>query len=327
LGSKTLQMKVFSDLTLKKTSANHSQTPVLTYLSLSLLVLSLFVLLTACDDRKATSTVTTRAAATTPTKTTINAPVVAPAGQVATAPTASQPAYSNNQPLPYSQATIAPDPNDTFTSPVADQPTIAFSPEIVMIGQSVEISGKGYPANTRLNIRLASADFKADGLYASVLTDETGAFTTSLDLENAANTGLLTPGKLEIAVTTPDNRVGASAPLALQPASNTPQDEVCKNLVLEFFNTLKRNPSLAQVYLSTELRGQVSAGKTSLNGLLGTDNPPLRVEVTKVNEAADSYRATLFFSGGDQKSVVLDVSTDVSGALKISAMRAFNISD
>ena len=326
MGSKTVQMKVFSELTLKKTPANHSQTPVLTYLSLSLLVLSLFVLLTACDDRKATSTVTTRAA-TAPTKTTINAPVVAPAGQAVTAPTASQPAYSNNQPLPSSQTTIAPDPDDTFISPVADQPTIAFSPEIVMIGQSVEISGKGYPANTRLNIRLASADFKADGLYASVLTDETGAFTTSLDLENAANTGLLTPGKLEIAVTTPDNRVGASAPLALQPASNTPQDEVCKNLVLEFFNTLKRNPSLAQVYLSTELRGQVSAGKTSLNGLLGTDNPPLRVEVTKVNEAADSYRATLFFSGGDKKSVVLDVSTDVSGALKISAIKAFNISD
>jgi len=321
-------MKVFSELTLKKTPANHSQTPVLTYLSLSLLVLSLFVLLTACDDRKATSTVTTRAAATASTKTTINAPVVAPAGQVVTAPTASQPAYSNNQPLPSSQTTIAPDPDETFSGPAgADQPTIAFSPEIIMIGQSVEISGKGYPANTRLNIRLASADFKADGLYASVLTDETGAFTTSLDLENAANTGLLTPGKLEIAVTTSDNRVGASAPLALQPASNTPQDEVCKNLVLEFFNTLKRNPSLAQVYLSTELRGQVSAGKTSLSGLLGTDTPPLRVEVSKVNEAADSYRATLFFSGGNQKSVVLDVATDISGALKISAIRAFNISD
>jgi len=315
-------MKVFSELNLKKTPAKHIQPSVLTYFSLSLMVLSLFVLLTACDDRKATTAITTRAA-TVSTKTTINAALGAPAGQIVTAPTVNQPTqpvYSNSQPLPASQ--VSPDPYETISSQVANQPVISFSPEIVRIGQSVEITGKGYPANTLLNIRLASTDFKADGFYASVLTDETGAFTTSLKLENSSNTGLLTPGKLEIAVTTTDSRIGASAPLALQAASDTTQDEVCKNLILEFFNSLKRNPSLAQVYLSTELRAQISAGKSSLNSLLGAENPPLRVEIAMVNEAADRFQATMFFSNGEQKSVVLDVSTDVSGALKISAIRA-----
>ncbi len=315
-------MKVFSELNLKKTPGSNVQTPVLTYFSLSLMVLALFVLLTACDDRKTTSGSTTRAA-TVPATATVNTALAAPAVQTVPAPTVNQPAqpaFSNNPPVTAPQT--SPDPDETFTNPTTDQPAIAFSPEIVKIGQSVEISGKGYPANTRLNIRLASTDSKADSFYASVLTDNTGAFTTSLKFENSANTGLLTPGKVEITVTTTDSRIGASAPLALQPASDTTQDEVCKNLVLEFFNTLKRNPSLAQVYLSAELRNRIATGKTSLHGLLGADNPPLRVEIARLKEAADSYQATMFFSGGEQKSVVLDVSTDVSGALKISAIRS-----
>src|SRR5690242_7531462 len=142
-------MKVFSKLNLKKTPATHIQTPVLTYFSLSLLVLSLFVLLTACDDRKATTSITTRAA-TGSEPAIVNSTLAPPASQTGTLPTVNRPVYPNSQPESPSQT--SPNPYETFTSEVADQPIITFSPEIVAIGQSVEISGKGYPANTRLNI-------------------------------------------------------------------------------------------------------------------------------------------------------------------------------
>jgi hypothetical protein len=203
-----------------------------------------------------------------------------------------------------------------------ERPTLALSPGIIKVGQSVEISGTGYPANTRLNIRLAPADLGAGGLYATVVTDATGAFTTTLTLENPTKTTLLTPGKVEFLVTTPDNRIGASIPLALQPSADASQDETCKTLVLEFFTTLKRDSGSAQIYLSTDLRSRILSGKTGLNNLLGVQNPPLRVDVTKVNGSGDSYQATMYFSGGEQKSVVLDVATDVSGALKISAIKS-----
>lgn len=313
LGSKTILMKVISELNLKKTPASYIKNPVLTFFSLSLLVLLLFVLLTACDDRHTAETAKT-AVPGSPTTITTNTPAVH-------ATTGNQSAFSNNQD-PAITSQTSPGSEETFSSQIAGQPSITFSPQIVEIGQDVEVSGEGYPANTRLNIRLSSADSKSDSLYGSVLTDQTGAFKTTLKLENSSITNLLTPGKVEIAVTTTDSRIGASAPLALQPASNASQDEACKNLVVEFFATLKRDSGAAQVYLSTDLRSRIAGGKTSLNDLLGTKNPPLRVEVTGEKEGTETYQATMFFSGGEQKSVALDVATDISGALKISAIRA-----
>lgn len=322
-------MKFFKAQKLIKLPAKPFNGPVLTYFALSVMLLSLFVLLTACSDRKTPTVVPASNSVNVPPAATRNVPAMAPALQAATvaAPTATQPPFASNQPGTAQSGAVAgnpalPETNFAATPATPERPTLALSPGIIKVGQSVEISGTGYPANTRLNIRLAPADLGAGGLYATVVTDATGAFTTTLTLENPTKTTLLTPGKVEFLVTTPDNRIGASIPLALQPSADASQDETCKTLVLEFFTTLKRDSGSAQIYLSTDLRSRILSGKTGLNNLLGVQNPPLRVDVTKVNGSGDSYQATMYFSGGEQKSVVLDVATDVSGALKISAIKS-----
>ena len=305
-------MKSLTELTIRNLPVKPFQGPVLTYLSLSVLIMALFVLLTACSDRKATTTVPEPAPTASNTATaTRNTTMLAPAPQTT----------AGTQPATAGEATA---PEEAFSSQSAERPTLSLSPAIIQIGQSVEISGTGYPASTRLNIRLASANFGADSVYASVVTDANGAFTTTLTLDNASKTTLLTPGKIEFLVTTPDNRIGASAPLALQAPANASEDETCKNLVSEFFATLKRDTSLAQVYLSANLRSRIVGGDATLNALLGVNTAPLRVDISKVKDTANSYLATMYLSSGEQKSAVLNVSTDTSGALKISAIKTQN---
>lgn len=314
-------MKSITGLHLKKLPVKPFQGPVLAYFALSVMLLSLFVLLTACTDRKATTVAPTSTAGAPPTATQ-NVPMMSPALQTATA-APTQPPFANAQPVTAGNTTL---PGEDYANQeaIANGPALSLSPAIIEIGQSVEISGTGYPANTRLNIRLASTGLGMDSIYASVITDPTGAFTTTLTLENPSKTTFLTPGKVEFLVTTPDNRIGASVPLALQPASNATQDEACRNLVFEFFTTLKRDSGAAQIYLSTDLRSRILSGKTSLETLIGAQNPPLRVDIARVKGPGDTFQATLYFSGGEQKSVVLDVSTDISGALKISSIRNQN---
>ncbi|MBN9386973.1 MAG: hypothetical protein J0I20_02880 [Chloroflexi bacterium] len=320
-------MKFFTVLNLKKLPVKPFNGPVLTYFSLSVMLLSLFILLTACSDRKPATVVPNSTTANVPPAATRNVPAMAPAPLATTAAASTiQPSFADNRPVTDQSGLVAGNttaPESDYATPApSERPALSLSPGIIQVGQSVEISGTGYPANTRLNIRVASPGLGMDTVYASVVTDATGAFTTTLTLENPTKTTLLTPGKVEFLVTTPDNQIGASIPLALQPSADASQDETCKNLVLEFFATLKRDSGSAQVYLSTDLRSRILSGKTSLNNLLGAQNPPLRVDVTKVKGPGDSYQATMYFSGGEQKSVVLDVSTDVSGALKISAIHS-----
>jgi hypothetical protein len=308
-------MKVF--LKIKKLNLNDLQKPVLTYILLSVAVVSLFILLSACSERKAaytaipTTTLPTRQAPdnNSPTKTDYkiqaeNGPAVA-AAQVTTPVAQSNPA-TQDQNLA-NQATY--------------RPVIHFSPEVARLGDSIEISGSGYPANTRLHIKLSTADLRTEGIYANVLTGEIGRFKTTLKLGSATKANVLTPGRIEVAVTTLDSRIGASAPLALQPALNTGPDEAGKNLVHEFFATFKRDTQSAEIYLNTNLRAQIARGKTSVPDLLGQLKTPIKVEVAKVTGTTSSYQATLYFIDGEQRLLEFEVATDVSGALRIAAIR------
>jgi hypothetical protein len=321
-------MKVFLEKIIKKTKTNELQKPFLTYILFSLVAVSLFILLTACGDHKAAPT----APVSSPPSKTL--PVTSldgqTPGQIATPEIKSEPAFAAAQPTtPTGQD--SPDnlagerpftPAANLSNPEGYQPLIRFSPEAVQLGGEVEISGSGYPANTRLNVRVSTADLRTEQIYATVLTDESGNFKTIIKLEWSARGRLLTPGKIEIAAITQDYQVGASAPLALQPASNISADDACINLVQEFFTTLKRGSQAAQIYLTTDLRSRISNGATSLPGLLGLQNTPVRVDIIKVKGTPDSYQATMYFSSGEQKVAVLDVATDISGALKIAGIRA-----
>jgi hypothetical protein len=321
-------MKVFLEKIIKKTKTNELQKPILTYILFSLLAVSLFILLSACGDRKAAPTALV---SNLPSKT---IPATSPAGQtpgqIATPEIKPEPAFAAAQPVaPTSQVGLDnPEGAETFnpaanlSNPEGYQPLIRFSPEVVQIGGEVEISGSGYPANTRLNVRVSTADLKTEQIYATVLTDQSGNFKTTIKLEGSARGRLLIPGKIEIAAITQDYQVGASAPLALQPAPNISADDACINLVQEFFTTLKRGSQAAQIYLTADLRSRVSSGATSLPGLLGLQNTPVRVDIIKVKGTPDSYQATMYFSSGEQKVAVLDVATDISGALKIAGIRA-----
>jgi hypothetical protein len=321
-------MNSYLEKIFKKTKINDLQKPVLTYILLSLAIVSLFILLTACGERKATmaapesnQTIKTLPPASTLSQT---------QGQTATPEINPAPALAANpMTIPTTQDSLNPPESEKPFTPAANlsnpetyQPLIRFSPEVVQIGEEVEISGSGYPANTRLNVRVSTADLRTEQVYATVLTDESGNFKTTIKLERSAKGRVLTPGKIEIAAITQDSRLGASAPLALQPGPDISPDEACINLVQEFFTTLKRGSQAAQVYLTTDLRSRVSSGAASLPGLLGVQNTPIRVDIIKVKGTANKYQATMYFSSGEQKVAVLDVTNDISGALKIAGIRA-----
>lgn len=208
-------MKVFLEKITNR--INDFQKPVLTYILLSLLAVSLFILLTACGDRKATPDATLTTPASSPAN---QAPdqTQAPQSNPESAFAAARITAPTNQSIPVTPG------NEKLLNPGTNQldlenyqPVIRFTPEIVPIGGVVEVSGSGYPANTRLNIRVSTADLRTEETYATVLTGESGSFITSIKLEGSSKNRLLTPGKIEIAVTTQDNLVGASAPRPCNP--------------------------------------------------------------------------------------------------------------
>lgn len=314
-------MKVLSHSTSQNPKISGFNNPVLAFFLLSLMLVSLFILLTACDGRNSTAvpTATVAATPTQPAATSAASTQAATAAPVAPATTAAPVSPTTLPTAPVGQTgSISTLTEPTATAAVYGRPAISFSPELARIGDSVEISGTGYPATTRLNILIATADYKTLKTYDTVLTDADGNFKTVLKLEGEAQGSYLTPGKLEIAVTTPDGRVGASAPLALQAASNVSNDEACINLVREFFATMKRDALSAQIYLSSGLRSQLTPDKKSLPAFLGLEVQPYRVEITKVDGTKNSYKTTMYFADGTQKVVVMDVTNDTSGALKIA---------
>src|ERR671939_437396 len=121
-----------------------NQGPVLTYLLLSILVFSLFTLLTACGERAASTGGNSEPAGQAKS----NAAVKSPTGPVTPQVEDKQPGVKTDLNSVESKSQATKEKNNI--APLAKSPVIRLSSQTVQIGSQLEVSGTAFPANTRL---------------------------------------------------------------------------------------------------------------------------------------------------------------------------------
>lgn len=177
-------------------------------------------------------TPTTVPATVTPTNTPVIVPTATPLPTSTPEPTAT-PAPTNT---PVPTATTAPTntPVPATATPTATvkvyQPVVWFSAASLKVGDSLTVSGNGYPANTRLEIYLTPEGGAKDGPYATPTTDAQGTFKVTIKLDKTKQGVAFAPGKLSVQASTEGGALGAGAPVTLlaavtpttAPATKTP---------------------------------------------------------------------------------------------------------
>ena len=183
-------------------------------LLLPLLVLGLSLLLAACGE----GDIKSDQGAIFP------APVTATANPTATLPPATtKPAENTGTPPatpPATPSTENPVATPTPTAPDY-KPVIWFSASTLKIGDTLTVGGNGYPPNTKLNVALGFGDGLPGGSYATPLTNNKGSFTASVKLDQAQGGPVFKPGRVVVAVSTPDQTIAAGAPITLTGAAPT----------------------------------------------------------------------------------------------------------
>lgn len=99
------------------------------------------------------------------------------------------------------------------------KPIIWFSASTLKPGDTLTVSGNGYPPNTELNVALGLNSAAPLGSYAKPKTDDKGRFSAQLKLDKDISGSPLTPGRLVVAVSTPDQKIAAGAPVTLVDAT------------------------------------------------------------------------------------------------------------
>lgn len=184
---------------------------------LGLATVMLGLLLVGCGESQVTTgpgaSTTATAAPTTgqPAPTTTNAPAptsgtVTPVSTTAPVPTATR------QPQPTPARTTQP---AATRSVPASNPVIRFSAATLNVGDSLTVSGSGFPAKASLAIMLSVPDVGLYGPYANPVTDADGAFTATVKLAVFPNGKPLPAGRIVLKVSTSDAKYGASAPVTL----------------------------------------------------------------------------------------------------------------
>lgn len=195
-------------------------------LLLPLLILGLSLLLAACGEGDLKSdqgaifpapVTATSTASANPTAT--PAPVTTKSAENTGTPPATQPA-ENPAATPATQPAENPAATPTPTAPDY-KPVIWFSASTLKIGDTLTVSGNGYPPNTKLNVALGFGDGLPDGSYATPLTNNKGSFTASVKLDQAQGGNVFKPGRVVVAVSTADQTIAAGAPITLTSAAPT----------------------------------------------------------------------------------------------------------
>src|SRR5690606_2381109 len=112
--------------------------------------------------------------------------------------------------------------SDTATptpTPIADrEPYVDLTPSSGPVGETVDVSGGGFPANTAVNlylggaVRAASAEALAGQVYATTVTDRFGSFAMMFTVPATWPDGAqVEPGQLVVLVATADFGVEAGA--------------------------------------------------------------------------------------------------------------------
>ncbi len=238
---------------------------------------------------------TTTAAAATSAVTQTATPASTLADTTTAAPTASTTAASTVNPADY-------------------HPIIRFSSDTVATGESITVSGEGYPARAKLNILLGPQGGKVQPDSATT-ADASGKFISKVFFVTYPDGTVVKPGKTTIAVATEDGKVRAGANITVLEGSAGRVSPV--KLIQDFFATFKTDPQAAQAYLGSGLQAQIKQGKTSLPLLLGVQNVPESVSVTAVAGKDNLFDVYENFQNGKQY-IQMEVAGDTGGKLKIT---------
>jgi lipoprotein-anchoring transpeptidase ErfK/SrfK len=194
---------------------------------LAIIGLLLFSLaLAACGEPAATyQPAATTSTGTTPTPTarpTTLPPTTAPATTSSTAvtptTTASGPTPTAS-PSPASTTKPVEPPAPTVTPVITFKPVIWFSANALKVGDTLSVSGSGYPANTTLDVLLIQGNDGQADPSANPVTDARGNFKANLKLDKSKAGTPFTAGKVLIRVIVQGGALGASAPGTLLEAA------------------------------------------------------------------------------------------------------------
>jgi hypothetical protein len=287
------------------------------FLLTSLLALIVPALLAACGDAATPlaagvvpTGLATTAAATSPAQTSL------PAGTAPATPSApTTPATTAiAQTATPASATPAPATAASTVNPAVYHPVIRFSSDSVVTGESLTVSGEGYPANLKLNIQLGPQDGKVEN-DSTTTADSEGKFKTRVYFVTYPDGAVVKPGKSTIAVATEDGNVKASATVTVLGSSPGRVSPV--KLIQDFFAAFKNDQKTALAYLGTDLQEQIKQGKTTLPLLLGVQNVPESVSVTPAAGKDNVFDVYENFQGGKQY-IQMIVTSDSGGKLKIT---------
>ncbi|HEX2916839.1 MAG TPA: hypothetical protein VH186_39135 [Chloroflexia bacterium] len=270
-----------------------------------MLTLALTFMLSACGDNTATpGSMASSTATAVPTGATTTSAST-------TAVTTSDISSAGGGPATTTNST------DSATKPTpaqkAGKPVISFSTTTLRLGDTLKVSGSGFPANTPLTVQINGVNTKV-----TPATDADGKFAIDLMLDTSTNLGgtPLKAGKVTVGVTDASGSAKASASLTLTaPLSNA------NEVINGFFNTLKIDPEGALSYLGTTFRASFADDPVALAQKLGVQNIPSTVEIGKAAGMNYTYKVTMHFASSNQV-VYMDVLPDLDGgSLKITDIR------
>lgn len=95
-------------------------------------------------------------------------------------------------------------------------PVIQFSASNIKMGDSLTVSGSGYPAKAKLNVILTTSGLDAGTVAGTVITDGNGGFSTKIAVNLSEKQVALNNGRVVVAVATQDKAVAASAPVTVK---------------------------------------------------------------------------------------------------------------
>lgn len=301
---------------------------------LGLAALMLGLLLVACGENPvsgvpgASTTATAAPTSTTGQPTTAVSTTNQPATTIpasTSVPAATATPVSTTAPVPTATQEPQPTPVPTQEQP-AYNPVIRFSAATLKIGDTLTVTGNGYPGKVRLDILLSVPNVGLFGPYANPVADANGNFTATVKLASYPDGAPLPEGRIVIKVSTADGRYGASAPVTLiapQPVYNpvlgaAPQTKVKlggdltlngsgypANLTLKVVGGVQ-NPNEQYGYVKTDANGRFS----------------LAIKLPKTGIVPGLY--FIYASSEDYKyqaKVQLDVQPAASPALEVSSVQ------
>lgn len=255
---------MFGNKLLRKKSSNLIKQ---TRAKLLILVALLCLALAACGDPTASNQPGNAAGATATPATTAN---ITP-----TNPPDTVPVVATSTPLPTSSsnnnpATATPKPTQPGYNPL-----IRFSSNTIKGKGDITVSGSGYPANTKLAVRLSKEASDLTGIFANPVSDAQGNFSVKVGIAVPESGMPLDPGKWIVQVTTQDGKIGAGAPITIIKEDSQP---IYKPVI-------SASPQSLNIGEEVEIRGSGYPANTTIKLVGGVQNPGLVFAILKTDGA------------------------------------------